>query len=79
MIFKNILGVHSKASNLAIQTELGYCPICIKSYKLMFKYYSRLVDIESNCDFCQIFLAQVMEVSYISLFQLQVGGHLFLF
>ena len=44
MIFKNIL------SNLAIQTELGYYPICIKSYKLMFKYYSRLVDIESNCD-----------------------------
>ena len=31
MIFKNIL------SNLAIQTELGYYPICIKSYKLMFK------------------------------------------
>jgi hypothetical protein len=26
MIFKNILGVHSKASNLAIQTELGYYP-----------------------------------------------------
>ena len=50
MIFKNILGVHSKASSLAIQTELGYYPICIKSYKLMFKYYSRLVDIESNCD-----------------------------
>jgi hypothetical protein len=24
MIFKNILGVRSKASNLAIQTELGY-------------------------------------------------------
>ena len=48
MIFKNILGVHSKASNLAIQIELGYYPICIKSYKLMFKYYSRLVDIESN-------------------------------
>ena len=46
--WKNILGVHSKASNLAIQTELGYYPICIKSYKLMFKYYSRLVDIESN-------------------------------
>jgi hypothetical protein len=43
-----ILGVHSKASNLAIQIELGYYPICIKSYKLMFKYYSRLVDIESN-------------------------------
>jgi hypothetical protein len=50
MIFNNILGVHSKASNLAIQTELGYYPICIKSYKLVFKYYSRLVDIESNCD-----------------------------
>ena len=48
MIFKNILGVHSKAYNLAIQTELGYYPICIKSYKLMLKYYSRLVDIESN-------------------------------
>jgi hypothetical protein len=50
MIFKNILGILSKASNLAIQTEHGYYPICIKSYKLMFKYYSRLVDIESNCD-----------------------------
>ena len=50
MIFKNILGVYSKASNLAVQTELGYYPICIKSYKLMLKYYSRLVDIESNCD-----------------------------
>ena len=48
MIFKNILGILSKASNLAIQTEHGYYPICIKSYKLMFKYYSRLVDIESN-------------------------------
>jgi hypothetical protein len=33
-----------------IQTELGYYPICIQFYKLMFKYYSRLVDIESNCD-----------------------------
>jgi hypothetical protein len=50
MIFKNILGVHSKASNLAIQTELGYYLICIKSYKLMLKYYSSLVDIESSCD-----------------------------
>ena len=29
MIFKNILGVHSKAYNLAIQTELGYYPTAV--------------------------------------------------
>ena len=48
MIFKNTLGVHSKASNLALHTELGLYPVFFKSYKLMFKYYSRLMEIEKS-------------------------------
>jgi hypothetical protein len=46
MIFKNILGVHGKASNLAINAELGTFPACFKSFILMFKYYNRLKRIE---------------------------------
>ncbi|CAG2214892.1 unnamed protein product [Mytilus edulis] len=46
MIMKNILGVHGKASNLALRTELELYPVCFISYKLMFKYYARLTDIE---------------------------------
>ena len=29
------MGVHSKASNLAVRNELGIYPLCIKSYELM--------------------------------------------
>jgi hypothetical protein len=46
MIFKNILGVHGKASNLAINAELVTFPACFKSFILMFKYYNRLKRIE---------------------------------
>ncbi|CAG2192185.1 unnamed protein product [Mytilus edulis] len=46
MIMKNVLGVHGKASNLALRTELELYPVCFISYKLMFKYYARLTDIE---------------------------------
>jgi hypothetical protein len=31
MIFKNILGVHNKASNLTIYTELGSCRVYFMS------------------------------------------------
>lgn len=48
MIMKNILGVHGKASNLALRTEMGLNPINIKSYILMYKYYLRLVAVESK-------------------------------
>ena len=44
-IFKNILGVHGKSSNLAVRCELGTLPISIKCYQLMFKYYERLSNI----------------------------------
>jgi hypothetical protein len=46
MILKNILGVHGKASNHAINAELGTFPACFKSFILMFKYYNRLKRIE---------------------------------
>ena len=48
MIFKNILGVHNKASNLAIYTELGSYTVCFMSLLLMFRYYRRLLKIESE-------------------------------
>jgi hypothetical protein len=48
MIFKNILGVHNKASNLAIYTKLGSYPVCFMSLLLMFRYYRRLLKIESE-------------------------------
>jgi hypothetical protein len=34
MIFKNILGVHGKASNITINAELGTFPACFKSFIL---------------------------------------------
>ena len=42
MIFKNILGVHGKSSSTAVRCELGIFPLCIKSYGLMYGYYTRL-------------------------------------
>jgi hypothetical protein len=48
MIFKNILGVHNKASNLAIYTKLGSYPVCFMSLLLMFRYYRRLLKMESE-------------------------------
>ena len=48
MIFKNILGVHNKASNFALYTELGSYTVCFMSLLLMFRYYRRLLKIESE-------------------------------
>ena len=45
MIMKQILGVH------AIHAELGLEPLCFKAFKLMFKYYNRLIKIEQSKDY----------------------------
>ena len=50
-ICKDILGVHSKSSNLAIKMELGILPLYIKIYKLMFRYYSRLSKLRDSTTF----------------------------
>ena len=50
MLLKNILGVHSKASNMAVRCELGTFPLYMKRYSLMFGYYSRLKDIDKQSD-----------------------------
>ena len=42
LVFKDILGVHSKASNLAVKHELGELPICLIGFSLMFNYFLRL-------------------------------------
>ena len=47
-IFKDILGVHRKASNLAVNAELGAYPLYYLCYENMFKYFTRLSDMESN-------------------------------
>ena len=41
-ILKDILGVHSKSSNLAVRIEFGALPIIFKIYKLLYRYYYRL-------------------------------------
>jgi hypothetical protein len=43
MMLKNILGVHGKTSNLVLHAELGLFPLCFKAFKLMFRYYTRLI------------------------------------
>jgi hypothetical protein len=50
MTLKNLLGVHGKASNLAVPYQLGTFPVVIKSYRLIFKYYLRLKYINEQCD-----------------------------
>ena len=42
LVFKDILGVHNKASNLAVKHELGELPLCLKELSLMFNYFLRL-------------------------------------
>ena len=41
---KQILGVHGKTPNLAIHAEFRLEPLCFKAFKLMFKYYNRLIE-----------------------------------
>ena len=48
MIMKNILGVHSKTSNLALHAELGLLPVCSKVFQLMFKYHVRLTKLDNS-------------------------------
>ena len=43
------MGVHRKASNLAVHAELGAYPVSFKAYSLMFRYYNRLVKIKDKC------------------------------
>ena len=50
MMMKNILGVHGKTSNLVLHAELGLFPLCFKAFKLMFRYYTRLIQLEENND-----------------------------
>ena len=49
---KQVLGVHNKISNLALHAELGLhvYPLCFKIFRLMFKYYIRLKNIEQSTD-----------------------------
>ena len=48
LVFKDILGLHSKASNLAVKHELGELPLCLKGFSLMFNYFLRLNNFK-NC------------------------------
>ena len=50
LMMKNILGVHGKTSKLALHAELGLFPLCFKAFKLMFRYYTRLIQLEENND-----------------------------
>lgn len=47
-IFKDILGVHRKASNSAVNAELGSYPLYYFCFENMFKYYIRLRNMKSN-------------------------------
>ena len=47
-VCKMALGVHSKASNLAVKGELGRFPLHIIIYKRIFKYFMRLISFSNN-------------------------------
>lgn len=49
-ILKDIIGVHNKASNLAISIEFGSLRIIFRIYKFSYKYYYRLQKIVSDRD-----------------------------
>ena len=51
LIFKDILGVHRKASNLAVLCELGRFPLYYLCYEYMLKYYMRLKEMECKHDY----------------------------
>jgi hypothetical protein len=58
---KQILGVHGKTPNLAIHAELGLEPLCFKAFKLMLKYYNRLIKIEQSKDYVYDLLRSAFE------------------
>ena len=45
---KVVLGVHSKACNLAVRSELGRLPLHIKIFSSVLKYWARLVELNDN-------------------------------
>lgn len=47
-ILKDILGVHNKASYLAVRIELGALSFIFRIYKLLYIYYFRLQKIVSD-------------------------------
>jgi len=48
IINKMALGVHSKASNLAVKEELGRFPLHLIIYTRIFKYFLRLLTLQNN-------------------------------
>ena len=61
MMMKNILGVRGKTFNLALHAELGLFSLCFKAFKLMFRYYTRLIQLEQNKDKKQDLLRSAFE------------------
>ena len=47
-VYKMALGVHSKASNLAVKEELGRFPLHLIIYTRIFKYFLRLLTLQNN-------------------------------
>ena len=39
---RQLLGIHKKTSNIAIQTETGKYPICLKIFERAIKYWLRI-------------------------------------
>lgn len=50
-IFKDILGVHRKSSNIAVLYELGQFPLFYLCYENMYKFYLRLKNLERKNDY----------------------------
>ena len=49
-IFKDILRVHRKSSNIAVLYELGQFPLFYLCYENMYKFYLRLKNLEREND-----------------------------
>ena len=45
---KVVLGVFSKACNLAVRSELGRLPLHIKIFSSVLKYWARLYELNDN-------------------------------
>ena len=45
---RQLLGVHSKTSNIGIMSETGKHPIMIKVYTLIYKYWLRINNTENK-------------------------------
>lgn len=58
-ILKDILGVHNKASYLAVRIELGALSFIFRIYKLLYIYYFRLQKIVSDQENSNLLLKHV--------------------